>query len=515
MTTQEIQQSEAAQCARITARGTAGESLSHDVTSDDNLIIGSSANCRIRLESSEIAAMHCLIRLQNGRLSVQDWYTTTGTFLNGERLQAPSEFTPNDEIRIGDYRLSAEFVAGTADPPENNVAQPRRDNQTAGSAADAGEPGTAASDAALISESRLEELLTGAAERLSAADVSPPSGDADPDPTAPLPGEDGDREVRRLRARVADLESELADLREQAWEFASSEADRSDPFDAEMVDLLKSEVEQLQAEINQRDARIAELSEALEDGAAHNPDEDRRTIALVERLERLLDELQATDERAATLEDLLRSADEATRAEQEERRQLGAWVREIEERIGERESGWKAEKESLQRRIDDLGNERDRFNEKLRDLGSAQGTAQQMLMIEELHEEVSQLTQKLQESDEAAKELQKTIDDVEFQSTQSGLQKHIEQLMRQERLSLAEEHSQIARERAEVARMKSEFNKSAPQTTGRAVDEAACRVQAFREHLKEIHEVEESTERRTKRATLSSRIANLWKRLDG
>ena len=102
MTTLQTPESAAtAQRARITVRGPDGQTFSDDVTPDDNLIVGSSSNCRIRLECGDVAAMHCLISLQNGRLSIQDWYTTAGTFLNGHKLDGSAVLQVGDLIRLG------------------------------------------------------------------------------------------------------------------------------------------------------------------------------------------------------------------------------------------------------------------------------------------------------------------------------------------------------------------------------------------------------------------------------
>lgn len=603
--------------ARIIVYAPDGETLSHDVTPEDNLIVGSSQNCRIRLEGGDVAAMHCLIRLQDGRLSVQDWYTTAGTYLNGSRIESPQDFAPGDELAIGDYRLTAEVGAEpwAAAPPASVPETPPLDVADApGIGAGAG---SADLDAGTVAESRLDALLAGTARRSAAAeqpvstngwpadaaDTGPLDTDAGsvahvaeptsaeqsfsepslaepstaepsfaeprfPEPAfeEPLPaeppfaeapdiegsfaepspaegafsesfaerssdelsfseggehatGEDAERELRRLRARMADLETELGDLREQSWRFAASDAAEVDPFDVEMVELLKAEVEHLQAEVNQRDAHIAELNETGSTSSQSADEHDAELAALVERLERLLEELQAADERAAMLEDLLRAADEAARAEQDERRQLSTWVRDIEERIGEREADWQAENQALQNRINDLTEERSRFNERLRDLGTSQGSAQQLQLIEELREKIALLQTDLRNSEQARATLQQKIESVEFQSTQDGVQKQVEQLMRQERLELAEEFSRLARERAEVARMQSAADQKPSAAPNRPIDEAACRMQAFRQHLRDLHQSEqqqpvfEQTDDRP--STLSSRIANLWKRLDG
>ena len=75
----------------------------------------------------------------------------------------------------------------------------------------------------------------------------------------------------------------------------------------------------------------------------------------------------------------------------------------------------------------------------------------------------------------------------------------------------AQEHARFARERAELARLKAELDRNTTET-GTEMNDAACRVQALREHLKDIHQ-EESQERESRK--LTSRLARLWKRLDG
>src|SRR5262245_11043947 len=111
-----------------------------------------------------------------------------------------------------------------------------------------------------------------------------------------------------------------------------------EPIRQETVDLLRAEISQLEQELADRDAKITELTETLSAGGstAETPDESQPdTLALVARLEQLLDELDRKDQREASLQELLRAAEDANEAEHEERAQIESWLAEIERRVGE------------------------------------------------------------------------------------------------------------------------------------------------------------------------------------
>jgi FHA domain len=496
------------QTVSIHVRTPDGRDRWYDVTEDDSLIVGSSQSCTVRLECSDVASMHCLIRLENGRLSVQDWYTALGTFLNGERIQQPCTFGPGDEIRIGDFRLTTEVFDG----PRNDESEESSHEDTVH---DSSSRATFLNDSCSLDNSfslpqPVEDERSVAEWARESELETANTAFRDQSVLSEGPAHSA-AEFRQLRLRVTELELENEELRFQSLALKGPGAD-ADPFDLEMLDLLKSEIQQLQHEVAQRDARLAELAETdRAAGTDEDHEESDETAALLERLDQMLAELQLSDERAATLEDLLRAADEATRAESEERRQLVSWMEDIEARIGEREAEWQAAQDALQGRIDALHADRERFSERLKELGNRDGTAASAKLIEDLREEVETLRRKLDLAEQACAALRKKIDDTEFQNSIEARDKYIEQKIREERLEMAQEHTRIARERAEVARMKAQLETKAPPEPQK-LDEATCRVQAFREHLKDVH-VKESRERDTKK--LSSRLARLWKRLDG
>ena len=109
----------------------------------------------------------------------------------------------------------------------------------------------------------------------------------------------------------------------------------------ETMDLLRDEVLHLQRELADRDARISDLNQlvaTMEQGSRPADEPNCDSLALVARLEQLLDELDRRDQREAALQEQLRAAEDASRAGQEERRQIETWLSEIEERVGQREA---------------------------------------------------------------------------------------------------------------------------------------------------------------------------------
>ena len=269
-------------------------------------------------------------------------------------------------------------------------------------------------------------------------------------------------------------------------------------------ELLRNEIEQLQLELAEREALLAEAASSA--ATCDDPFIDETaTSELVDRLEQLLDELERSDGRIGALEKLLLAAEETSHAEQEERRQSEAWVTDIETRIIEREQDWEAEARALRRRVEDSARQRDQL---MREAGSAAPAASNVdpdrTAIGQLCEEKAQLQRALDEAHQERTRLAEKLQQQQSQLAQAGDK---EDEVREERLKLAQQRAALTREQAEVTALREDFN-SQPSRTAPEIDN---RLRVFREHLREIHDKEQQNRHS---ASLATRVSQIWKRLE-
>jgi serine/threonine protein kinase len=72
----------------------------------DMITIGSShKNAEICLHDMQVARTHCELQISDGRVTVTDLDSETGTFLNGVRITAQQEVKPGDTIGLGGTQL--------------------------------------------------------------------------------------------------------------------------------------------------------------------------------------------------------------------------------------------------------------------------------------------------------------------------------------------------------------------------------------------------------------------------
>lgn len=488
----------AAGSVHVVALGPNGERLAHRLHEGENLLVGRDRTCSLRLEGDGVASLHCSLSLRDGRVSLQDWYSESGTLINGERVESHAPVPPGAEIEVGGFRLAVEGGPG-ADLPASGRT-----------------PVSSQSD-----RNDMNDMAGAPAPPASAA-----SADGPPQPEAPAVGGQesrDDAEIARLQEELQEARAEADRLREDLRRARSAatrpDAAPADPgyeFDAfqqDSIATLQAEIETLQGELAERDAQLAELSDWAD---GHQPQGDptaddtaAETAALADRLEQLLDELERSDGRISQLEDLLRLAEDAKRAEQEERRQLESWVGDIEHRVAQWESEWQAEIETLQQRIEQLTSERDRAEQRLQQVaaGDRPESSADGEMLETLRQRNGDLQRRLEESERRRADLEQRITELE-QTAAPGTGDRESDLSREEQVELAQERAALARERAELTQMRDELQEQAEKVRS----SSDARFRAFREHLREIHEQEK--QERAERS-LSSRLGRLWKRLEG
>ena len=334
--------------AKLAVETADGKASTYVLAEGDSFTVGSSEDCEILVNEEGVAAMHCMIGVTGEKVWLRDCYSPGGTLVNGSRI-TETTIAPKDEIRIGSCRLLLNLGGSSDRACPSSVSPP---------------------DSSHVSEEVVqvpESAGESRAQETQAPDAPKPSFEISNHETVqeePGPAVDDSGNIQ-LRQELDQALAEIVDLRGQlkkqrAQQRARSAAEAADPFQDEMIELLRDEVTQLQAELSQRDAQWTERSPSAVPPAESVPSEMApASEGLLDRLEQLLNELDRKDEHTRSLEDLLAKAEEATKAEREERAHLEAWVTDIEERIGARESEWEATVASLRRQLEERTHQRD------------------------------------------------------------------------------------------------------------------------------------------------------------
>jgi NADH:ubiquinone reductase (H+-translocating) len=81
--------------------------LRHPLT-DGKLIVGSHLENALRIDDPDVSRRHTQLVIRNGRVTVSDLNSRSGTFVNGRRLSGPAPLRPGDELRVGTRRFRLE-----------------------------------------------------------------------------------------------------------------------------------------------------------------------------------------------------------------------------------------------------------------------------------------------------------------------------------------------------------------------------------------------------------------------
>ena len=492
-----------------------GQSAGSSLEEGASLIVGQGANCGLKLIGESISPMHCILRFQDGQLHVQDWCSESGTYVDGVRIEDEVSVDPGSKLKIGNCEIHTkagnEDTAVIEQQPTDLVQQPQS------LAIDENDP-----------------KITSVLEDSLDVDSSPVVGAAVEEASNQKPGRRSVPEIDEIVPGLSPLETSAEVEDEVAtdntaslepptnWRRSSNTVplptslpvDLDGGFAQETVDLLQQELEYLQAELVERDNRIAEFQQLVE--GQETPQEvvgQAETEALVQRLEGLIDELDRSDQRLRTLEELLLAEQQVSQAERDERTQLEGWLSEIENRISERESEGQAEREVLTRRIHELNQQLAAREQQLCEAANVSSAEKvHETALGKLRDENESLNKQLVSLQQEYRQLEAQFK-ADQNTTDAEKQKAmIESALREERMTLAQERASLSRERAEMARKLAEVQEMPkPSVGGSAADE---RFNAFRQTLKELHK-EEGRDAVARKATLGSRIADLWKRLDG
>lgn len=85
-------------------KGTSGSVINQSYPLGESLVLGSSADCQLRIEEPGVAAHHAEITVIDGNtLLLKDLGSQSGTFVNGEAV-VETRLSSGDEIHIGSCR---------------------------------------------------------------------------------------------------------------------------------------------------------------------------------------------------------------------------------------------------------------------------------------------------------------------------------------------------------------------------------------------------------------------------
>src|SRR3954466_14448898 len=96
-----------------------GNAAGQDIPLEQELVIGRSTPGIGSLGGdSEISRVHARVyHAPSGQLTVEELGSTNGTFVNGNRISAPTPLRPGDELRVGQTTLGVEGGAAPGGAP--------------------------------------------------------------------------------------------------------------------------------------------------------------------------------------------------------------------------------------------------------------------------------------------------------------------------------------------------------------------------------------------------------------
>jgi pSer/pThr/pTyr-binding forkhead associated (FHA) protein len=88
--------------------------------------IGRARGSGVRIPSAEVSRQHCVLRVEDGLVTVEDLDSVNGTFLNGEAVVGCQVVRPGDRLNVGpvtfvvEYELTPEALERLRDGGEDH-----------------------------------------------------------------------------------------------------------------------------------------------------------------------------------------------------------------------------------------------------------------------------------------------------------------------------------------------------------------------------------------------------------
>ncbi len=72
-------------------------------------LIGRRQDCDLRIPSADVSRRHCLLRIIEGAVQVEDLDSVNGTFINGRRVSGRQIIRPGDNLQVGPVSFIVEY----------------------------------------------------------------------------------------------------------------------------------------------------------------------------------------------------------------------------------------------------------------------------------------------------------------------------------------------------------------------------------------------------------------------
>ena len=97
-----------------------GEAIPHDLGADD-VLIGRHPECGVQLESNAVSRRHARVFVEGGGYAIEDLGSGNGTFVNGQKIEGPTQLKPQDRIKLGPVLMRFEESGGGGPAVEQDI----------------------------------------------------------------------------------------------------------------------------------------------------------------------------------------------------------------------------------------------------------------------------------------------------------------------------------------------------------------------------------------------------------
>ena len=524
-----------------------GEARIVEIDLTANALIGSGGHCKVQLDGSDVQSLHCILAMNEGQLEVRDWNTGC-TFVNGQLISEPVDFNEGDVLKIGDHEISvvlsesgAAAETGLDDAVESENAVEEAETIFApvlGDGAEAVSEEDVSDQEPAVEETQETEEVESA-ETVEEVVQENESTEQIESNATPVEDDEQSTETESELEPVTESEDESEPVDEQeendsVEQSASTPAEyvydidadfEDEPYDdsvgfaapsfnsegtsSDELQTLRMENEQLRFELSQTGSGSQQDSDSMS---------REQTAKLVTRLQDVLAELKRSDARSLDMQELLRSAEQATQDEKDERLQMEKWMSELESRVSQRESEAENEIQQLKKQLEEARESQQKSNDCLQSVmetKTGDGEAVPVELAVGLRSQMESLQAQLNSAQEESATLREQL---EAASPSEEKLRQAEQELAELQLTVSRERAEISRQRVELNRLNSELEgklTAASEEDDSREQERHRRFSEMREQLNELNEKEKAKadESESTGNGLSDRITGLLNRV--